>query len=192
MYLFFDTETTGLPKNWKAPVSDVDNWPRLVQLAWAWLDNHGVKWDSYDYIIRPQSFIIPKESSDIHKITQEIAEKKGEDLKKVLDIFSRDVLKAKYIVAHNIDFDEKIIGAEFFRTDMRDVLSQSSKICTMKETVNVCKIPGFRGGYKFPSLAELHFFLFQEKFDNAHNALADVLATVRCFFELKKRALLND
>jgi len=34
MYLFFDTETTGLPKNWKAPIEDLNNWPRLVQLAW--------------------------------------------------------------------------------------------------------------------------------------------------------------
>jgi len=30
MYLFFDTETTGLPRNWKAPVTDLDNWPRMV------------------------------------------------------------------------------------------------------------------------------------------------------------------
>ncbi|HET7116363.1 MAG TPA: hypothetical protein VFI29_07720 [Hanamia sp.] len=32
MYLFFDTETTGLPKNWKAPVADLNNWPRLSEL----------------------------------------------------------------------------------------------------------------------------------------------------------------
>ena len=27
MYLIFDTETTGLPKNFKAPITDTDNWP---------------------------------------------------------------------------------------------------------------------------------------------------------------------
>lgn len=192
MYLFFDTETTGLPKNWKAPVSDSDNWPRLVQLSWAWFDSYGVKWDVYDYIISPQGFIIPKEVSDIHKITQEIAEQKGEDLKKVLNIFSQDVLKAKHIVAHNIDFDEKIVGAELFRTKMNDIFEQANKVCTMKESVNICRIPSFRGTYKFPNLSELHQFLFQEKFDNAHNALADVLATARCFFELRKRGFLNN
>lgn len=192
MYLFFDTETTGLPKNWKAPVSDSDNWPRLVQLSWAWFDSYGVKWDVYDYIISPQGFIIPKEVSDIHKITQEIAEQKGEDLKKVLNIFSQDVLKAKHIVAHNIDFDEKIVGAELFRTKMNDIFEQVNKVCTMKESVNICRIPSFRGTYKYPNLSELHHFLFQEKFDNAHNALADVLATARCFFELRKRGFLNN
>ena len=41
MYLFFDTETTGLPKNWKAPVTDVNNWPRMVQLAWETYDVQG-------------------------------------------------------------------------------------------------------------------------------------------------------
>lgn len=40
-YLIFDTETTGLQKNWKAPVSDIDNWPRLVQIAWLQCDNSG-------------------------------------------------------------------------------------------------------------------------------------------------------
>ncbi|MCX6741278.1 MAG: hypothetical protein NTY61_02675, partial [Candidatus Parcubacteria bacterium] len=47
-YLFFDTETTGLPKNWKAPIEDLDNWPRIVQIAWAIYKN-GVKIGSYDF-----------------------------------------------------------------------------------------------------------------------------------------------
>jgi DNA polymerase III subunit epsilon len=189
MYLFFDTETTGLPKNWKAPISDSDNWPRLVQLSWAWFDSHGIKWDVHDYIIYPQGFVIPKESSDIHRITQEIAEKEGKELDKILDIFTKDVLRAKHVVAHNIDFDEKIVGAELFRLGLKDVFLDLSKICTMKGSVDVCKIPGYRGNYKYPNLSELHHFLFKEKFDDAHNALADVLATARCFFALRKQGL---
>lgn len=46
MYLFFDTETTGLPKNYKAPASDSDNWPRLVQIAWSIYDAEGNSWES--------------------------------------------------------------------------------------------------------------------------------------------------
>jgi len=34
MYLFFDAETTGIPRNYKVPASDHRNWPRLVQIAW--------------------------------------------------------------------------------------------------------------------------------------------------------------
>ena len=34
MFLIFDTETTGLPKKWNSPLTDFDNWPRAVQIAW--------------------------------------------------------------------------------------------------------------------------------------------------------------
>jgi DNA polymerase III subunit epsilon len=59
MYLFFDTETTGLPRNWKAPVTDLNNWPRLVQLAYLLYDNDGEKISGGDYIIKPEGFTIP-------------------------------------------------------------------------------------------------------------------------------------
>ena len=41
MYLIFDTETTGLPKSWNAPITDTDNWPRCIQIAWQLHDNMG-------------------------------------------------------------------------------------------------------------------------------------------------------
>ena len=50
MYVFFDTETTGLPNDYDAPASDTDNWPRIVQLAWALTDKSGNE-------VRAQSFI---------------------------------------------------------------------------------------------------------------------------------------
>ena len=40
---FFDTETTGLPRDWNAPLRDLDNWPRLVQLAWLLCDEAGLE-----------------------------------------------------------------------------------------------------------------------------------------------------
>ena len=52
MYLFFDTETTGLPKDWKAPISDLDNWPRLVQIAWSHYDSSGNEISNNSYIIK--------------------------------------------------------------------------------------------------------------------------------------------
>ena len=64
------------------------------------------------------------------------------------------------------------------------------KCCTMKSSTNYCKLPG-KKGFKSPRLAELHQILFGEGFDNAHNALADVEATARCFWELKKRGVLR-
>lgn len=58
MYLFFDTETTGLPKRWNAPVTDLENWPRLVQLAWIMYDDRGNMLESRDVIVKPEGFTI--------------------------------------------------------------------------------------------------------------------------------------
>lgn len=62
MYLFFDTETTGLPKRWNAPVTDLENWPRLVQLAWIMYDDRGNMLESRDVIVKPEGFTIPSGS----------------------------------------------------------------------------------------------------------------------------------
>jgi DNA polymerase III epsilon subunit-like protein len=187
MYLFFDTETTGLPKNYQAPLDDFLNWPRLVQIAWALYDNEGNPWGSQSYIIKPEGFVIPEEVAKIHRIPQARALAEGVPLSEALTQFSADVKAASYLVAHNIDFDEKIVGSELLRQKMPNYLDEINKICTMKSSVNFCKISNNRGTYKWPNLAELHYCLFQTDFPEAHDALVDVLACAKCFFELKRR-----
>ena len=189
MYLFFDTETTGLPRNWKAPVTDLNNWPRMVQIAWILSDSLGNRIDSDDFIIKPENFTIPLDASRVHRITTERAIKEGEELEKVLNSFSELVKQADFIVAHNISFDEKIMGAEFLRKDMVSRLFDNPKVCTMQKSTNFCQISNGHG-YKWPKLMELHVKLFDEEFDGAHDALADVKACARCFFELKNRGVL--
>ncbi|WP_321316315.1 3'-5' exonuclease [Labilibaculum sp.] len=188
MYLFFDTETTGLPKRWNAPVTDLDNWPRLVQLAWLLYDSRDNEIKRANRIIIPEGFIIPPEASKVHGISTQKAIDNGIDLSEALNEFSKVLNEADFLIAHNISFDEVIIGAEFLRKDIKSRLINIPKICTMKTTTNVCKIPG-RSGYKWPNLTELHQYLFQKGFDGAHDALADVKACADCFFELKKAGM---
>ncbi len=190
MYLLFDTETTGLPKNYKAPASDTDNWPRLVQIAWLLFDSAGNEMDKRDYIIKPEGFTIPKEASNIHGISTEQAIEQGHDLTKVLGIFANEVKKADYIVAHNISFDEKIVDAEFIRKKSNSKLSEKKQICTMKSSTNYCELPGLYG-YKWPNLMELHKKLFDYGFEEAHNAAADIGATAKCFWKLKEIGVIN-
>ncbi|MDR1414344.1 MAG: 3'-5' exonuclease [Odoribacteraceae bacterium] len=185
MYLFFDTETTGIPRDWKAPITDLDNWPRLVQLAYILHDHDGNQISAGDVIIRPDGFTIPADSANIHGITTERAISEGKPLLPVLQRFARLIDDATYLVAHNIAFDEKIIGAELLRNAMPDNLAGKSKICTMLSTVDFCAIDG-RYGYKWPKLSELHYKLFNTNFEEAHNAAADIQATARCFWELKR------
>ena len=185
MYLFFDTETTGLPKSWKAPLADLNNWPRLVQLACLFFDNNGNKILEEDFIVKPDGFSIPKEVSKIHGITNERALEEGKSIVYVLQQFDLLIEQADYIVAHNMSFDEKIVGAEFLRLGMENSIQSKSKICTMQATTNFCKLNG-PYGYKWPKLSELHYKLFKTDFEEAHNAAVDITITAKCFWKLKQ------
>ncbi len=185
MYLFFDAETTGLPKNWKAPISDLNNWPRLVQLAYLQYDKDGTMISGGDFIIRPEGFTIPVDASLVHGITTERAMNEGHPLFEVLQEFSNLIEQSETLVAHNFSFDEKIIGAEFLRIGIYNGVSSKRRICTMQSTTNFCAIPG-PYGYKWPKLSELHYKLFRSYFEEAHNAAVDITATAKCFWELRR------
>ena len=185
LYLFFDTETTGIPKNYKAPVSDLNNWPRLVQIAWLVVAENGVETSSAEYVVKPDGFTIPVDAAKVHGITTEIAHERGVDIKTVLDAIAKDIYPASVLVAHNMAFDEKILGAEFLRAGNANLLDAKARHCTMQSTTDFCRLPG-RYGFKWPTLNELHLKLFRESFSGAHRALVDVRACAKCFFELKR------
>ncbi|MEK7859524.1 MAG: 3'-5' exonuclease [Elusimicrobiota bacterium] len=185
MNLFFDTETTGLPKNYKAPVSDLKNWPRVISVAWLLADDGGKEVKSAEYIIKPDGFTIPPEAAKIHGITDEIARRDGVALKPVLDELAADIDACALLIAHNVAFDEKILGAEYLRSGAPNRVEAKPKSCTMHSSTAYCAIPGPYGN-KWPKLQELHVKLFKEGFAGAHSALADVRACSRCYFELKR------
>ena len=190
MYLFFDTETTGIPENWKAPLTDFENWPRLVQLAYQIFDIEGNLIMEGDYIIKPDGYTIPIESSRIHGITNERARSEGENLLKVLENFKFLIDEAHTIVAHNLDFDEKIVGCEYLRMGFSNPLVEKNRICTMKSLTNYCAIDDIFG-YKYPNLSELYFKLFNTELEETNNALVDIRATSKCFWELVNRDIIN-
>lgn len=182
--LFFDTETTGIPRNYKAPASDVRNWPRLVQIAWLLTDASGRELAAREHIVRPEGFVIPAEAARIHGIDTDRARREGEDLAAVLDAFGADLARAQLLVAHNVAFDEKIVGAELLRAGRVNAVESVTRLCTMQSATEYCRLPG-NYGYKWPTLSELHGRLFGEAFSDAHRALADVRACARCCFRLR-------
>ena len=191
MFLIFDTETTGLPRNYNAPLTDFDNWPRMVQVAWQLHDAHGNLINSNSIIIKPEGYTIPFNAVQIHGITNERAIEEGQDLKTVLQEFVTIVNQAKYLCGHNIEFDNNIIGAELLRCGLENILAAKPFIDTKNdETTEYCAIPGGRGGkFKWPTLTELYTKLFNASFEEAHNAAFDVLATGKVFFEIIKRGI---
>jgi DNA polymerase-3 subunit alpha len=188
MYLIFDTETTGLPRNYNAPVTDTDNWPRCIQIAWQLHDEFGNLIENQDYLVKPDGFNIPYDAERIHGICTELADEQGIGLAEVLAKFNIALSKAKFVVGQNIGFDVNIMGCEFHRMGVESPMSQMPVLDTCTEvTADLLKLPGGRGGrFKLPNLTELHQYLFGEPFAEAHNATADVEATTRCFLQLLK------
>ena len=194
MFLIFDTETTGLPKNDNAPLTDFDNWPRMVQLAWQIHDEKGRFVENHNYLVQPDGFVIPIDAKVVHGISTEHAMKYGKPLNEVLDLFMISAAKAKYLVGHNINFDLNVLGCEFLRCGRENPLRRWQIIDTCTEkTAEFCQFPGGKGGkFKLPRLGEFHHLLFGEDFDSAHNASADVEATARVFLELIRRGVLDE
>lgn len=192
VYLFFDTETSDLPRDFRAPETDIHNWPHLVQLGWVSTDRGGTITDSHVHTIRPEGFQISAESIEKHGISTEHALKHGEPLLDVLQLFVKAADAADVAIAHNVEFDSKVIGAAFTRARSPNPLRGKSLRCTMKESTNYCQIPSRNGrGFKWPSLEELHRRLFQTPVDGAHDALNDCLACMRCYFRLRELGVMS-
>lgn len=184
MYLFFDTETTGLP-NYRLPVDHEDQ-PYICQIGAILTDMDGKVKQELNSIIKPEGWVITKETSDIHGITQEDAENYGIPLKSALEIFCLMMDSSKVMVAHNISFDERMMNRV-------GVKISGEKFCTMSNSRNIVKASltekqvacGF-GGYKNPNLQETYTHFFGKPFEGAHDAMADVRACRDVFFKLKE------
>ena len=193
MILVYDTETTGLPRDWNAPLTDGENWPRLVQLAWQLHSPDGKLVSRGNRIVRPDGFTIPFNAAKVHGITTERAEAEGVDLDSALEEFGRDLDQAEYVMGHNISFDVSIMGAEWIRRGASaERITGKPSIDSKDEATEFCAIPGGRGGrFKWPTLTELHQKLFGEGFGDAHDAAYDVDATAKCFFALVQHGIIQ-
>lgn len=190
MILFLDTETAGLPKDYKAPASDVDNWPRLVQVGWIAVYESGKKLE-YENIIRPEGFEIPEMASSVHGITTEKAMSDGVGIQVVLSELLYQIGNADKIVMHNANFDTKVLGAEYIRWIKRNPFDNKVIVDTMELSKEFVGIPGKYGGYKWPKLHELYRALFAEEMGEAHTALQDIRNTEKCYYELVERGIIK-
>lgn len=192
-YIFFDTECNGLPRNKNLSISATSNWPRMIQLAWLVTDEQGSILKSQSHIICPQGFIITDEVEELTGITTSRAKSEGNNLRTVLNEFMDDLVDAELVIGHNIDFDKHVLGCELYREGLDyDALFNKESVCTMQRSTNFCAIPNpnsYYGGYKWPKLEELYQKLFNTTLSNAHDALSDVEATRKCYFELKKQGI---
>ena len=113
----------------------------------------------------------------------------GVPMRQALAAFADAVASHSVGVAHNLRFDESVLGAEFIRAGLDNPLAKLKRICTMQVSTSYCRIEG-RYGFKWPTLEELHRHLFDEAPSAAHSASGDARACARCFFELRLRKVI--
>lgn len=183
--LIFDTETTDLPK--KQPL-DHPSQPYIIQIGLMLAQRIGTSTD-YQTILEFGSVIqLPKEAKvspyaqKVHGISKEFSQF-GVPIGQAMDIIDNLIDCSDIQVAHNLAFDRKLLDIQYQRSANID-RDLPNPFCTMLSTIDYCKLPGRFGKYKWPKLGELHQKLFNESFSGAHDALADVRATARCYFTI--------
>jgi DNA polymerase III epsilon subunit-like protein len=152
------------------------------------LDENFEQVEQYCELIQPDGWQVPTDHFWIeHGYTTDKNQKHGVPMSHALKHFCNAVDRSNVLVAHNMSFDHPILSAEMKRYNVTPTRKPETKICTMKQTVDFCRIHKKSGtGFKYPRLNELHQKLFDIDFENAHDALSDVHATARCFVKLKK------
>lgn len=192
MYLIFDCSSLNGYTNFKASFNDTDAWPRLLHLSWMLLGEDFKPLEDFDCIARIDGVEIDEKSMEKAHIDAEDVRKKSTPIAEILDKFAATADKATYLFAHNLNYNENIIGAEFVRAKKSIRFFSKKRHCLMEEGTYYCKIPSRGSGYKYPSLAELHAACFGQAYKPAGNARADVIAAARCFIKMMKTGQLSD
>lgn len=190
-FIIFDTETTGLPKNWKAPMTDLKNWPRIIQLAWVVYNEKRELIAEHKYLIKPDGWEVPMEKFWIENgYSTAQCQEQGIPLTEAMAIFITNHDESDVLVSHNMSYDHNVLGCEMLRYKL-SAKKRLKKICTKEEGTMYCNLPKVFGKPKWPKLIELYQKLFGEGFEDAHDALADVKATARCFFGLIDKGVIK-
>lgn len=187
--LFVDTETSGIPKDWRASYEDNSQWPYIVQLAWVVYSRDGQFVKEENYYISDHDFKISKASQEIHGINRAFLLENGRSRQEVMQQFKKDVEDFQpLLVGHYVKLDYHMLGVEFFRTQLDNPVAGLPTFCTMKATDDYIRYP-FR---KYLSLGELYKRLTQKPLAKPHNALTDAQATATCFFIMRERGDINE
>ena len=187
--LFVDTETSGIPTSLNASVTDMKDWPYIVQLAWRVYTQEGELIKTENHFLFEEEIYIEKSSYQVHGISREDLKEKGEDRKDVMRLFASDLRRFKpMIIGHFVEFDSKMLQVAMLRSGLKNIVKDYPHFCTMRATSEYTRIPN----HTYPKLADLYQMLFSKKIAKAHDAAVDVEATAACFYDLYKWGDLNE
>ena len=190
MILFFDTETTGFTRP-NMPVSH-ESQPHLTQIAAQLVRPDNSTFMEFSLIVNA-GVPIPKQASDVHGITNEIAEEYGVSQSTAVDFFLKLYGHADLVVAHNINFDKQVMETAIARRTGGTMRLTKDLYCTMRNATDIVKAPptakmvaAGRTHWKSPNLGECIKHFFDEELEDAHDAMVDVQACRRVYFKLNE------
>lgn len=186
MFVVFDTETSGLFNFARPP--EAEGQPRLASIAFVFLSDSLEVESEYYKLIRPDGWKMPYGATVVNGLTQAMLEREGVPVSNILTAFNYLIDQNVTFVAHNIEFDLKVLRGEMRRAGLPD--REVRSFCTMKSLTSICRIRGKRG-FKWPKLIEAYQHFFNEPFDDAHEALADARACARIFQHVFQNGLLR-
>jgi DNA polymerase III epsilon subunit-like protein len=188
-YMILDTETSGF-----------GNSDAVLQIAFQVYSEGGtLLHEGRQYFNHSYEYEISEGALKVNGLTKEFLATKGisgdANIKMALSNLGYMIDRCDLFIAHNVSFDWRMLQNEWARyglfQDTQHV--KTTTFCTQNDPA----IKAFVGArdknnnIKAPKLAELHQKLFGEEFDGAHDALADVKATAKCFFELVARKIID-
>jgi len=184
MQIIIDTETTGLTELSFANRFNYKQWPRMVQIAWAIVEEGSIS-ERETHLIQPDGFTIPATATQIHGINQERAEESGVPIIEALQKLKTAFDTCDSIIAHNLSYDLGIIESEALRQKFPVKLPEQ-RICTMHLGQQyLIRAKGVRqGGY--PKLSQLYEILLGFSYSHPHDAGSDVTACFHVYKKLKQ------
>ena len=199
-HLVFDTETTGLfPKRYGSDTLD----PHMIQLSYLIYEAGQVVEVWNNYIRLPSDIKISQEIENLTGATNEICQRQGISVVDALINFVRVCQTVDIVIAHNIEFDKRVVRTEILRNVGAIIAKMGNstalalfsdnfpkrpaEFCTIEASRDLCAIvrTNSRGTYfKNPTLTELYEHLFGVKPAKAHNSLDDCESCLRCYLTL--------
>ena len=186
--IIFDTETTGLPLQRNSSIYKTNEWPHIIQLSYMVIDDetHEILVEVNDYILINDDVVITEKSFEVHKITREFLKENGIPMREAINKFIYHMQECICAVGHNVSFDKRMVLVEGIRNKI--LVNMKNTFCTMKNGTDICAIKRVSQDgneyFKYPSLMELHEFLFNHNVKNLHDASVDIMVCMRCYYKM--------
>jgi len=197
LILCYDTETTGLVKG--SDYTNPSN-PYLASIAMILYDTEAQRVvASLNSAILPEGWSMPEDAGKVNGLTDEYLKTVGVPAVAIIPAAMTLAFKAELLIAHNIEFDTKILAAAMWRqfqeeeeteevahSVIKNWLSRPT-YCTMKESKDIVQAKTANGRSKYPKLTEAYKHFFNKDLDQAHSANADAVAVLEIYMALQGR-----